>query len=431
MNGNGKNKKASSLAEAKSEHQAKRSVMPILPEGKIQGIFALNKRIGRSPEKIFKKIFRDDFSGLFARVTCRRRFPRRAKALLGMTKEGRLPLELRSFAMTIFTLTITAVFSIGVVGEARAENILSPTGSCGDGCLYEITQNTDGTQNLRVYNNPEYTGSTKKIAYNAFRGSGKNTAGNYSETYTNATFNKIIIDGDFDSIGSEAFWHNGASEVVFNGSVKTIGSYAFGFNNFTSVDLPQGLESIGVGAFYANRISSIVIPDSVTSIGSYAFHSGNVTDVYISDTLDSLGHNYPFGSHQRPNIICKGDVEKCQSLVKEIKDYRATETAGLENYVIPANQSQCTGNKYFWNGISCSRKELYCDNNMYYTGSECIMRPENGGDIVCDYEGSGYVKVGDSCASPEVTYAKKRYTPAEANQWLKDNDNSVTITFRK
>ena len=59
------------------------------------------------------------------------------------------------------------------------------------------------------------------------------------------------------------------------------------------------------------------------------------------------------------------------------------------------------------------------------------MRPTDGTDITCDYDISGYVKVGNNCYSPEVTYAKKHYTPAEANQWLKDDDNFVVITFKK
>ena len=59
------------------------------------------------------------------------------------------------------------------------------------------------------------------------------------------------------------------------------------------------------------------------------------------------------------------------------------------------------------------------------------MRPTDGSDIACDYEYSGWVKVGNNCASPENSYAKKHYTPTEANQWLKDDDNFVVLTFKK
>ena len=152
----------------------------------------------------------------------------------------------------------------------------------------------------------------------------------------------------------------------------------------------------------------------------------------ISDSINDIGINYPFGSGQRPDIFCKGDELKCQNLVKNIKDFTATEPAGLENYVTGVDKDHCTGEKYFWNGNSCSRKESYCDKDMYYSGYECRMRPTDGTDITCDYDISGYVKVGNNCYSPEVTYAKKHYTPAEANQWLRDgNDNFVVLTFKK
>ena len=76
--------------------------------------------------------------------------------------------------------------------------------------------------------------------------------------------------------------------------------------------------------------------------------------------------------------------------------------------------------------------EKQCNSGMYYyTGSACIKEPDVT-KRTCEYERTGYIKVGDYCASPEVTYAKKHYTPAEANQWLRDgNDNFVVLTFKK
>ena len=31
----------------------------------------------------------------------------------------------------------------------------------------------------------------------------------------------------------------------------------------------------------------------------------------------------------------------------------------------------------------------------------------------------------------EYPFAKKHYTPAEANKWLKDDDNTITLLFKK
>ncbi|MBR3501284.1 MAG: leucine-rich repeat domain-containing protein [Alphaproteobacteria bacterium] len=309
--------------------------------------------------------------------------------------------------MTLFTsirqslqLFLTMMSLFFSTGESLAGEILPPTGTCGAGCSYEIIQNTDGTQNLRIYTDPNYTGTTKTIANNAFR-----QGDNY---YTNATFNKITIDGDFDTIGNSAFCDNSAKELVFTGSITKIEEEAF----------------------YRNQFSSLTIPDSVTNIESKAFgNNGNLKTLYISDTLNDIGYTSAF-SYSLNNILCKGDVEKCKNLLQYYRYKEGTIVVNLSGNVMGVTKEQCTGEKYFWNGTSCSRKEAYCDNNMYYTGIECLMRPTNPADIICEHTISGYVKIGDNCVSPENSYAKKRYTPAEANQWLYDEGNTVILTFK-
>ena len=82
--------------------------------------------------------------------------------------------------------------------------LLPDSGSCGNGCLYEITTDTaTGKQNLRVYNDPSYTG-TANIADYAFTSS-YDKDGNHYNYYDNAKFDKITIDGNFDTIGRNAF----------------------------------------------------------------------------------------------------------------------------------------------------------------------------------------------------------------------------------
>ena len=349
----------------------------------------------------------------------------------------------------LILLTSAAILCFGIIYEVKADDsattaedttqtqeaqkLLSDRGKCGNGCLYQITtDSTTGTRNLRVYNAPSYTG-VANIANEAFAGKGNNTGGKYKEYHNNAVFDKITIDGDFDTIGEKAFWHNEASEVVFNGNIKNIGYASFEFNNLSSVNLPEGLQSIETEGFHRNPISSVIIPDSVTEVDSYAFGTMQAGSyVYISDTLNSVGGIKTFGSGNIDtiSIICKGDVAKCEGLVS---NYSRDENKTTESLpVTGVDKDHCTGEKYFWNGTSCSRKETYCDKDMYYSGYECRMRPTDGSEITCDYDISGYVKVGNNCYSPEVTYAKKHYTPAEANQWLKDgNDNFVVLTFKK
>ena len=236
------------------------------------------------------------------------------------------------------------------------------SGTCGDGCLYEITT-INGQQNLRVYNDPNYNG-TANIASGAFAKSGNATTGDYVEYYDNTTFDKITIDGDFSTIGNRAFWHNGAREVVFNGNINNLGSGSFEFNNLTSVDLPETLKNISSQAFYGNRMTSIVIPDSVISVGNYAFNQWTtLLNVYMSDTLESLGGIikgkfytfYPFGNGTDLSIICKGDITKCQSLLKKYRPNNSNTEIDLSGNVIAATYEQCNG-QYFWDGISCVRE---------------------------------------------------------------------------
>ena len=69
-----------------------------------------------------------------------------------------------------------------------------------------------------------------------------------------------------------------------------------------------------------------------------------------------------------------------------------------------------------------------CDTeNFYWTGADCARKDENG-NIFC---ATGYAEYKNKCWS-ELPFANKRWTPAEANQWLHDgNDNFVIITFKK
>ena len=226
------------------------------------------------------------------------------------------------------------------------------SGSCGNGCLYEITTNANGKQNLRVYNAPTYEG-TAYIANAAFAGKGNNPSNDYEEYYTNASFDKITIDGNFDTIGSLAFWHTGANKVVFNGNVTNINARAFEQNNLTSIDLPESLEKIGEEAFHANPLTTLVIPDSVTSFGSYG--SSTLVNVTITDTLESLGTRYPFGSNSNLSIVCKGDIEKCRSLVKKYYNNNFSTEIDLSGIVVAATYEQCDG-QYFWNGIGCVKE---------------------------------------------------------------------------
>ena len=119
----------------------------------------------------------------------------------------------------------------------------------------------------------------------------------------------------------------------------------------------------------------------------------------------------------RLTINCIGDVTKCETALER---FRSPNCEGTWNCLVNAKIEPI------------SEKKCNSMANYYFNGSTCNKRPTDGEEITCDHEISGYVKVGDYCASPENTYAKKHYTPAEAAQWLHDgNDNFVVITFKK
>ncbi len=302
------------------------------------------------------------------------------------------------------SVSVFALFLLLVNPSDSLAEELPLTGTCGNGCLYEITTDSvTGKQNLRVYNDPNYTGTIKNIADNAFASSGTDPNKNYQENYTNTNFDKITIDGDFDTIGTRAFWHNGAEEVVFNGTINLIGTAAFEYNNLTNINLPEGLKKIKNEAFYGNSLTSLIIPDSVTDIAGYSFRQSNddLEEIYISDTLEHLGSTVPFGSNSDLVFICKGDIEKCKNLVKNYKLQGSANPTDFSDHVFAADKFQCTGEKYFWNGISCVREPDK-------TKRTCCNSCKNIGNNTC---------------------SRVRYTPAEAAEVVGET-NTIFLFYK-
>ena len=272
-----------------------------------------------------------------------------------------------SLRMTIPTLAL--IFTLATTAESWAYESLPNSGSCGDGCLYEVTTDqTTGSRNLRIYNEPGYTGNNSAIQRSFF----------HAYTYGNdSIFQKIVIDGDFSSIGEFSFWNNlsksSSCDVEIRGNIGKIEQSAF------DIDYLNSLTVLG-------------------SIGNFAY--------------DALGSNV-----NKFQIYC-GNQEICADLNSKLSNYKyyAHSTKNYKNLtgqISLISEDKCNQGDYYWDGLSCVKEP------------DVTKR-------TCEYAITGYIKVGDYCASPEVTYAKKHYTPAEANQWLKDgNDNFVVLTFKK
>lgn len=124
------NNRESSLVESKSEHQAKRRGMSILPAGKIQNIFELNKRIGKYFEKFFKKIFRDD------------------SFVFDYTK----------------VLTLAAVLSTGIVSESWAAQPNEVVVTCSGSTGYRRTYDETGSYVVLEEKFSSCNNSTKEVS---------------------------------------------------------------------------------------------------------------------------------------------------------------------------------------------------------------------------------------------------------------------------
>jgi hypothetical protein len=90
-----------------------------------------------------------------------------------------------------------------------------------------------------------------------------------------------------------------------------------------------------------------------------------------------------------------------------------------------------------WENGACKRmNEEQCNSALnskgnkkyYYNGEICKNLPSDSKDMICV---GGYAKLKGNCVDPLKTFAKKRYTPAEAAQWLNEDNNTITLTFKK
>ena len=139
------------------------------------------------------------------------------------------------------------------------------------------------------------------------------------------------------------------------------------------------------------------------------YYLTDLKEIIIPDDIDFSDWRYDtfYSSTSNLTVVCQGDIEICKQKVNDSNIFPQSKK------FLSADRNRCNNPNYYW------------------SGSECTKRPTDGTEITCDYEYSGWVKVGNNCASPENSYAKKHYTPAEANQWLKDDDNFVVLTFKK
>ncbi len=221
-------------------------------------------------------------------------------------------------------------------------------------------------------------------------------------TWSLDTKGNMIISGSGSMIGFVNRPINGVSHYV------------------TSQDEPRPWEG------YIQKIVSIRVEGSITNIGKRAFaEARNLKEVYMPN-VSSIG-DYSFNgavslySVDLPNVtrIGEGAFQATRSLIYAgIRDdvvLSTTSVPSFPNGCSPQNRNACgtCGNDYIMSGLGCVK-----DCGSGYLGKEgrCI-----DASLGC---GAGYRQFENFCN-------RIRYTPAEAAPLLNDNNNTVTITFKK
>ena len=291
-------------------------------------------------------------------------------------------------------LTTALSLSIAMVNESKAAEIIKSGCDCGENCCYTYDEN--GVLTLSRADNTK-SANIKDGMFSPMWGN----------TWTEFNMKEVTIPEGFTSIGNHAFQDQNISSLTTPNSMETIGESAFeNVGSLTSVTLNDGLKEIGYDAFAASSIASLIVPETVVNVGWYGLNGPD--KIVINDSIDTCD----WDSGAIPSdveVIYRGSKDNFDDCLKE---YISSDDGGTctQNCPIflPANESQCTGN-YGWSGASCVRKD-------------------EEGKVAC---ASGYVEWEKDCLS-EYPFAKKRWTPAEAAQWLHDgNDNFVILTFKK
>ncbi len=185
--------------------------------------------------------------------------------------------------------------------------------------------------------------------------------------------------------------------IVIGDNITQIGNDAFqNASNLKSVTGMKDVQAIGdKGVFAYTGLTEFTIPDGVTYLGYSAFTYSNLTNLTLPDSINKIGTKKsgvnPFSlSNSLTEINCLNTSGQCENLHELIKGLITNKAF---NIISP------TSNCASYNSRGCTA----CENTFYLSDGMCWN-----------------------------AWEKKRWTPAEANQWLHDgNDNFVVLTFKK
>ena len=287
------------------------------------------------------------------------------------------------FKMTMI-MFFTTVSSFGGMSEARAEESSSNivTGTCNDAgtCLWSF----DTTSGKMTISAAEGAKEVKMDNYLCYDSTHK---GNRPWEDYIKQIKDIVVENNITNIGNQAFQEASNIETLITKDVKTIGfdTFAYAGGKMRLVELPS-VEVIGkYNGLFEGPITSVDLPN-IKKIANSVFGQ-NIEYVGLPDWNVEMPEN-AFANTKIPN--CSNE------------NHAACGSCGY---------TKETGHQYVKSGVGCVK---HCGEGFVGKNGRCI----EGG---C---GDGYVQVEDWCN-------RVRYTPAEAAAILKDNENTVTITFRK
>ena len=228
---------------------------------------------------------------------------------------------------------------------------------------------------------------------------------------------------------------SGVETIEVQSGVTNIGSNAFSnLSELTSITLPDTVTSIGGYAFYnTGNLTSITIPNNITSIGNFAFQNSGLTSITIPTSVTDIG-TWAFTSTFN-DVNCIGTQDACNTLKNNMKNHGAQFNDNQFHVV-----SNPTPNCNSYSGGQCRT----CKNGYGLSGGVCVATtnsttPQEGAEQgetgTTETEDSCHAKgqvLWDGACMDTYPFTKKRWTPAEAAEWLNDdNNNFVIITFKK
>lgn len=376
------------------------------------------------------------------------------------------------FCLEIFSI----VFGLSLLIMSEAQSAPNcPNGttlnvdcwSCGDDCTAYLSNdeiNANGNKQLNI------TGSGEMSSYYGY----------FSSPWASqrGTITNINVEQGITSLGMLAFVKTQTQSITIPDSVTTIGQQSlYGGTKerypLSNIVIPDSVERIGVSAFEGTSLTSLVIPESVTYIGTRALRNTPLDYVVYEGILSSEA---PFGttegSFARMDagtvIYCKYDANCAGRGASSITTYKKDENGvyfltdkdgnilndnfwatpddmgqgvnsacnDYESCKVKALEYKEQKAENMAGGALCATKEgcmelinMANKKDVCSSIADCnnYAKSNNLSSILCENKEQ---VVWQAHCYDEYPFSRKRWTPAEANEWLKDDDNFVIITFK-